>query len=1167
MSLRPLYRLALWIGFLAHPLAAENLTELSSALTPHVAFDAERTPSGLKIVVEADTFDDNGDISLELGLAGKQLARLGDGQAKRSRKDKTCRWEFLLPAEKDTTSPRLAFALAWKGGPQGVDRLRQRFRHVGPAAAHVPLSTDPADWQPLDLEERTREAADRALEIAIDFDQAIEGKASVVIERPDGTRVRNLLSGQTMPKGRHRLVWDGLDEAGNIAAPGDYRWRAISHPGLRPVHLMDFCDGPGSNHGTFQAAATNGKSLFFAAPVAEGGHEIVELAPDGTFIRGFNPPHGHGLSVVSLAADENFLYAAHDGLAWGKHVDRSKPDWKEERTISVMRIDLKSGNVAEFPGGLRHSPLLTYEAGPGSEQILTEYRLSGIALWQGSLWLADQYAQEIIPIDPATGQRSSATPIQYPRVRALASHGDKLYTISEGDLTVIEGNQRKIRKIARTSGGLYVQGPDEIYVSDKLSRCVRVFDDKGREGRTIGKPGGIVSFRYDPLSMYQPAGLAVLDGKLWVTEQDRWRPKRLAAFDTLSGAVVKEYFGPTNYGAQGAGFDPLDPTRWIGQDTLWKLDFAKRSATPQIIFEGKSGRRHSFWRQDGRTFIITCGKVTWIQELTADNQLHPRACLSSAHQFSYAYDWQPPDEFIEAFQRDFPEANYKGSKGGMLDEGKPGHGYGMLWVDRNGDEALDPDEIEFTAKGTSVGGAGWSHDFNDLTLRVPGERNGKPVLVTLAPDSWWRDGAPRYPSLKEAVAKAPEIDLPGSSMVESITDRFGNTVMNSDPAMRSISPEGKLRWTYPNRWSNVHGSHNAPLPKTGELQGSLFYSGMAPLDDTSDVMLINGNHGRAFVMTSDGIYLDEMFPDVRMMTNPQAGGIGILGGECFGGTFGRSKDGDYYFQGGGISYRIYRVEGLGGTRRAEGRLVVSGEQSLAAARNQNRVASVSSKIHEATLPWGDQAREVAKWDKDGNFPVTVKASRDGNLLRLQYEVADASPWVNQGKDWQSLFKTGDGVDLQLGISPAADPRRTDAAEGDLRLFIAPMGEENVAVLYRHRFPGAAANEAVNFQSPWRSEKVDQVKRLENAAIKVERSGNGYKVAIELPLSELGLGAPEALQLRGDFGVIYGDPAGTINTFRNYWSNQATGLVNDVPGEIMLSPNLWGQLNFSPAPNP
>jgi hypothetical protein len=44
-------------------------------------------------------------------------------------------------------------------------------------------------------------------------------------------------------------------------------------------------------------------------------------------------------------------------------------------------------------------------------------------------------------------------------------------------------------------------------------------------------------------------------------------------------------------------------------------------------------------------------------------------------------------------------------------------------------------------------------------------------------------------------------------------------------------------------------------------------------------------------------------------------------------------------------------------------------------------------------------------------------------------------------------------------------------------------------------------------------------------------------------------------------VIYGDPDGQMDMLRSYWSNQSTGLVNDVPGEIMLTPAAWGSVAF------
>ncbi len=787
--------------------------------------------------------------------------------------------------------------------------------------------------------------------------------------------------------------------------------------------------------------------------------------------------------------------------------------------------------------------------------------MAGLALWRGKLYLADRSSNEVHVIDPATGKRESGFSLT--DVSALASSASGVYAVSGKYLVKIaDGGVTTLATLEGKPNGLHVGNDGRYYVSDVEAHVVRVFDETGRQVGMIGKTGGVTPGPYDPLKLENPAGLVLLDGHLWVTEHDRWQPKRLAAFDVKTGAVVREFFGPPSYGEPGAGFDDLDGSRWIGMGALWQLDFASGTAKPLTILGGKPGRRNRIYRQEGRTFVFAFGKVTWIQEIQKDGTLKLLACLSSAHQFSFEHGWNPPPAFVEAFKRDYPNVAYHGGADGRIEYGLPGHGHGMLWVDRNGDGTMQAEEIEFATTAKSVAGAGWSQDFHDLTLRVPGEVEGTKVLVTLKPDGWWPGGAPRYPALKEAVRAARAIELPGNNLMESITDPEGNIILNSDPVMRSFAPDGTPRWGYPNQWSNVHGSHRAPLPKNGELQGALFFTGMAPLDKESEVFVINGNHGRAFVMTTDGLYLDEMFPDVRMMTNPQGGGIGVLGGECFGGTFGKSlKDGNYYFQGGGGAYRIYRVDGLDEVVRNEGKFTVTPAQAIAAERHRLRLAADSVKGRAAVIPKGPAPpdKPVVKWDRDGRFPVTIRASHTAATLYLQYEVEDASPWINNGTDWQSLFKTGDGIDFQLG--PAADPQRGGPVPGDLRLFIAPMGRENVAVLYRHRTTDAPPVEAVNFQSPWRSEKVDSVRRLDSVQIEVVREASRYRVKVAIPLATLCLDAVAGLRLRGDFGVIFGDAAGTVNIFRNYWSNPATGLVNDVPGEIMLTPSLWGDIHF------
>jgi hypothetical protein len=81
-------------------------------------------------------------------------------------------------------------------------------------------------------------------------------------------------------------------------------------------------------------------------------------------------------------------------------------------------------------------------------------------------------------------------------------------------------------------------------------------------------------------------------------------------------------------------------------------------------------------------------------------------------------------------------------------------------------------------------------------------------------------------------------------------------------------------------------------------------------------------------------------------------------------------------------------------------------------------------------------------------------------------------------------------------------------------------------------------------------------------IKVEKNNRGYYVVeAVIPLTTLGL-SKSTESIRADFGVTFGDAEGTETQLRSYWSNPATMLVDDIPGEIMLHPNLWGELRLA-----
>lgn len=121
----------------------------------------------------------------------------------------------------------------------------------------------------------------------------------------------------------------------------------------------------------------------------------------------------------------------------------------------------------------------------------------------------------------------------------------------------------------------------------------------------------------------------------------------------------------------------------------------------------------------------------------------------------------------------------------------------------------------------------------------------------------------------------------------------------------------------------------------------------------------------------------------------------------------------------------------------------------------------------------------------------------------------------------------------------------------------PRGIAGGNQICEHRKPGG--KNPIEITSPWRGAKVDEVRQLPEARIEVKTDANGYTVKASLALSDLGVSLESGEELRADFGVTFGDALGTDTNLRSCWSNQSTGLVDDIPGEIMFSPNLWGKM--------
>jgi hypothetical protein len=205
----------------------------------------------------------------------------------------------------------------------------------------------------------------------------------------------------------------------------------------------------------------------------------------------------------------------------------------------------------------------------------------------------------------------------------------------------------------------------------------------------------------------------------------------------------------------------------------------------------------------------------------------------------------------------------------------------------------------------------------------------------------------------------------------------------------------------------------------------------------------------------------------------------------------------------------------------------------------------------------------AQWAKVGEYAAR-KGTRDvraalavsGGRLYAAFRTGSSHLLDNTGESWQMLFKTGGALDIQLATDTAADPGRGEPGPGDLRLLVTRVKGETAAVLYRPVAPQARPEEAVPFRSPWRTVTFDRVEQV-SQGVRLAGEGGGYEFSV--PLATLGLEPTSGAVILGDVGILRGE--GGVTVQRLYWSNKATGIISDVPGEAMLHPDLWGRLRF------
>jgi len=1022
------------------------------------------------------------------------------------------------------------------------------------------------------------------------------GYVTLVIEDAQGRRVRNLVGGVPRPAGRSVERWDGLDDAGRPAPPGEYRWRglargeisahffgAFNSPGTPPWNTLQHkagwylrASGSGgwlSDHERPLCLHADGERVFIGAAIAEAGHAIVQAGPDGrkqwgTLWLSLSGAH-------AIATEGDILYVAGEKGWMGEH-------------LAVNRLSLKTHGWIGNPPDVKKRRT---DACFVKEKSADFSGIRGMVITPRGMVLSLADRDRLAVFDRETAAHVRDVPLPGAGAIVKLNDGGVLglsgRTVVRVDLE--QGRHRSVvaQELIRPSG-LGVDSTGRIYVSDidPSEQCVKVFSPEGRLMSRIGRPGGRREGRFDPLAMSQPVALA-LDSRdqVWVAEHD-FLPKRVSVWGG-DGKLVRDMIGPPHYGGGGA-LDPAAPRKpgwlfglgrgaaasggalrafykgmvftvrpWPETATLESVLF-RPEEHPDLPYPAKDEAIPHFpVYRDGRLYLVNDAGYgvpgVFIGEVVKDH-LVPRVIFGGLDTL-----WKTWQGKQDVFLRTIGPAD------------KPAPQGVFLWQDADGDGRAAPGEV--TVRTGWRFGAMWAmRSWPTLRLYA---REGDRRLAILEPVA--EAGAPVYDLKAARFLSLPEETL-RKGFCASAPDLAGNLLINCGGGgnqgdrfntLLSLAPDGSVRWSYPNPYPA--NWHNSPKPLEGEIQHTLNVEGSVLVDGgAGEVFQLNGNKGVRYLFTADGLFVARLFGDARevpLQQNLSEASPGMrldghsLGDECFSGWFGRVADGRILQIVGKDASNVAEVRGLQTlTRLAGGTLRIATPAKPRADRpaaERGPVTAIQAAGFGFTAGWEELAPQAfPAGEPVARFAIGYRASG----LRLWLSVKDDTPFENGGGDPNTLFHSGDAVDFRWAADPALPPDRGRPGRGDQRFVIAM--HRGVPAVIRYTYVAEGGTEApVVFASPAGTERVARVERIDGAKAEVTRDGKGYTLTLDLAWAHLGLAAAPSGVMRGDVGVIFGDPSGQRAVRRCYYFDPGSQEVSDMPSEVRVSPSRWGSIRF------
>jgi len=725
------------------------------------------------------------------------------------------------------------------------------------------------------------------------YDLSAAGFVTIAIDDADGRRVRNLLGCVPRSAGGHVEHWDGRDDQGKAVPPGAFRWYGLFNPGLEASYRLHFYPhinppwrvsprkgGWGSDTGMPAWINGNRYYVFVLYDNADAGDAVMALSAYGTKLWGHCAGPGDG--GTALGASTYHVFYGRD---------------------TIKRLDAYTGHPEPFetPTGELIPPF-----GEG------KHLLTGMTAYSYRLYVASASANMILALSPTDGSLITRIPIEQPHGLALDSEY-RLWAVSGKTVVVIPPSTLQ-KTVVVSEGlveprGLAVDREGKVYVADVAQQQVFAYSAEGRPLGAMGVEGGRPETgAWSRSAFYRPvAVVADRYESVWVAESDpltkrisRWRGQK---------SCTSDYVGPGPYGGDGI-VDSLNPARiYCGgmefrviSTPATPLSPAKTQVYPAYVHmrPGSSANpvvskflRDGYRIRQGHTvrhgqndyLLLDCGAVC----IRREQAWVPCASIGNLD----------PDDGTGSPPRDQ-----------------------KLWSDLNADGAVQEEEVTVVPRGDhgtfdTVGPMGWGLRWrSDLTTLRRSRKEDTTFLLEFKPSMFTDQGVPVFDTTSMRVVR----ELGGTDGNAFCATDWGAVAVHQSP-ITGVDRDGNTRWTYPQPHYGVEHAMEAPLPvEPGTVIGSLYLMGTAHVnDDVGDVFVVNGYYGQRHVFTHDGLFVQSLFTDSRML--PERAGrlttgtaLSSLGDGAFGGSFTKSTDGRYYLTGMGapgcVVLTVDRVDAL-----------------------------------------------------------------------------------------------------------------------------------------------------------------------------------------------------------------------------------------------------------------